>query len=160
MPVYEYECQSCKEITETWQGISDEPLAICPSCSGPLKKIISVSTFALKGGGWYADGYNRVPQLPAKVKAARLNPRKSAVKAKAPLAAPVKPKFIYQIQKKARPGNGSRFFYPPKYLCRISSDNRHRIAITVKAITLPHRMIIRSQQPFPAGQGADHKQQG
>ena len=59
MPVYEYECQSCKEITETWQGISDEPLSTCPSCSGPLKKIISVSSFALKGGGWYADGYNR-----------------------------------------------------------------------------------------------------
>lgn len=57
MPVYEYECQSCKEITETWQGISDEPLSSCPSCSGPLKKIISVSSFALKGGGWYADGY-------------------------------------------------------------------------------------------------------
>jgi len=59
MPVYEYECQSCSEITETWQGISDEPLSTCPSCSGPLKKIISVSSFALKGGGWYADGYNR-----------------------------------------------------------------------------------------------------
>ncbi len=59
MPVYEYECQSCKEITETWQGISDEPLATCPSCNGPLKKIISASSFALKGGGWYADGYNR-----------------------------------------------------------------------------------------------------
>ena len=58
MPVYEYECQSCKEITENWQGLSDEPLSICPSCGGPLKKIISVSTFALKGGGWYADGYS------------------------------------------------------------------------------------------------------
>ena len=61
MPVYEYECQSCKEITETWQGISDEPLSCCPNCQGPVKKIISVSTFALKGGGWYADGYNRAP---------------------------------------------------------------------------------------------------
>lgn len=57
MPVYEYECQSCHEITETWQGISDAPLATCPACSGPVKKIISMSTFALKGGGWYTDGY-------------------------------------------------------------------------------------------------------
>ena len=59
MPVYEYECQSCNEITEAWQGISDEPLACCPKCQGPVKKIISVSTFALKGGGWYADGYSK-----------------------------------------------------------------------------------------------------
>lgn len=58
MPVYEYECQSCNEITETWQGISDEPLSHCPICRGPVKKIISVSSFALKGGGWYADGYS------------------------------------------------------------------------------------------------------
>jgi putative FmdB family regulatory protein len=59
MPVYEFECQSCKEITEIWQGISEEPLAACPGCNGPVKKIISASTFALKGGGWYADGYSR-----------------------------------------------------------------------------------------------------
>ena len=59
MPVYEYECQTCSEITETWQGISDEPLTTCPCCSGPLKKIISMSSFSLKGGGWYADGYSR-----------------------------------------------------------------------------------------------------
>lgn len=58
MPVYEYECQSCQEITETWQGISDAPLASCPACSGSVKKIISMSSFALKGKGWYADGYS------------------------------------------------------------------------------------------------------
>jgi len=58
MPVYEYECQSCKEITETWQGISEDPLKICPACQGPVQKIISMSTFALKGKGWFADGYN------------------------------------------------------------------------------------------------------
>lgn len=58
MPVYEYECQSCHEITETWQGISDAPLPSCPACRGPVKKIISMSTFALKGGGWFADGYS------------------------------------------------------------------------------------------------------
>jgi len=61
MPVYEYECQSCQEITETWQSISDAPLASCPACNGPVKKIISMSSFALKGKGWYADGYSSTP---------------------------------------------------------------------------------------------------
>ncbi|OKY75582.1 MAG: transcriptional regulator [Desulfobulbaceae bacterium DB1] len=58
MPIYEYECQKCKKVTEAWQSISDEPLTDCPDCHGNLKKIISSSAFHLKGGGWYADGYS------------------------------------------------------------------------------------------------------
>lgn len=58
MPIYEYECQACQKITETRQSIKDAPLSICPECGGPVSKIISQSTFALKGGGWYADGYS------------------------------------------------------------------------------------------------------
>ncbi|MCK5228016.1 MAG: zinc ribbon domain-containing protein [Desulfobulbaceae bacterium] len=58
MPVYEYECESCEKILETWQSMSEAPMTICPSCSGELKKIISMSSFQLKGGGWYADGYS------------------------------------------------------------------------------------------------------
>lgn len=57
MPVYEYECLSCKKVTEIWQGLSESPLNNCPVCQGNVKKIISMSSFALKGGGWYADGY-------------------------------------------------------------------------------------------------------
>lgn len=58
MPIYEYECQSCQEVIEKWQSLAEQPLATCPSCSGPLKKLISQSSFQLKGGGWYADGYS------------------------------------------------------------------------------------------------------
>ncbi|MDF1614496.1 FmdB family zinc ribbon protein [Desulfurivibrio dismutans] len=58
MPIYEYECQSCQKITETRQSISDAPLTTCESCGGVLSKIISQSSFQLKGGGWYADGYS------------------------------------------------------------------------------------------------------
>lgn len=58
MPIYEYECENCHEITEAWQHLADEPLTTCPKCSGILKKLISRSSFQLKGGGWYADGYS------------------------------------------------------------------------------------------------------
>jgi putative FmdB family regulatory protein len=61
MPIYEYECTSCTEIIEAWQSLSDKPMVSCPSCSGTLKKLISQSSFRLKGGGWYADGYSSKP---------------------------------------------------------------------------------------------------
>ena len=61
MPVYEYECQSCRKLIEIWQNLSDDPATSCPACKGPLKKIISMSSFQLKGGGWYADGYSSTP---------------------------------------------------------------------------------------------------
>ncbi len=58
MPIYEYQCQACEQIVETWQGLSEPPLTDCPDCDGDLKKLISMSSFQLKGGGWYADGYS------------------------------------------------------------------------------------------------------
>jgi len=57
MPVYEYECQECDKIFEVQQKIADAPLSDCPECQGPVKKLVSMSSFQLKGGGWYADGY-------------------------------------------------------------------------------------------------------
>lgn len=58
MPIYEYECQKCNKVTEEWQSMSAEPLTTCSVCDGELKKLISSSSFQLKGGGWYADGYS------------------------------------------------------------------------------------------------------
>ena len=57
MPVYEYECTECQSVIELQQKISDPPLASCPECEGPVRKLMSMSSFQLKGGGWYADGY-------------------------------------------------------------------------------------------------------
>ncbi len=58
MPVYEYECKSCKKVFEVQQKMSDGPLTNCPECDGPVKKIMSMNSFQLKGGGWYSDGYS------------------------------------------------------------------------------------------------------
>ncbi len=58
MPIYEFECESCHKVTEVVQSISAPPLAECPECKGAVKKLISQSSFQLKGGGWYADGYS------------------------------------------------------------------------------------------------------
>jgi putative FmdB family regulatory protein len=58
MPIYEYECTECQEIHEVSQSLSEAPLSTCPKCSEPVKKLISRSSFQLKGGGWYSDGYS------------------------------------------------------------------------------------------------------
>jgi len=57
MPVYEYQCTECGQIEEAFQKISDSPLKTCSHCKGHLKKIISQSTFHLKGSGWYVTDY-------------------------------------------------------------------------------------------------------
>ncbi|WPD20766.1 MAG: zinc ribbon domain-containing protein [Candidatus Electrothrix scaldis] len=57
MPVYEYECPACEKVFEVHQGINDSPLTSCSVCGGEVKKIMSMSSFHLKGGGWYSDGY-------------------------------------------------------------------------------------------------------
>jgi putative FmdB family regulatory protein len=61
MPVYEYECPQCDKIFEVQQRMTDDPLSTCPECGGEVKKLISMSSFHLKGGGWYADGYSESP---------------------------------------------------------------------------------------------------
>jgi putative FmdB family regulatory protein len=58
MPVYEYECSACAKVFEVQQRMSDEPLKTCPDCEGEVRKLVSVSSFQLKGSGWYTDGYS------------------------------------------------------------------------------------------------------
>ncbi len=58
MPIYEYECTACHNVIEAFQRMTEDPLCTCPDCSGSLKKLVSMSSFKLKGGGWYADGYS------------------------------------------------------------------------------------------------------
>lgn len=58
MPLYEYRCQKCGHPLEARQKISDAPLLTCPNCGADaLERLVSQSSFALKGSGWYADGY-------------------------------------------------------------------------------------------------------
>jgi len=57
MPIYEYECTKCGQIEEALQKLSDKPLTKCKHCSGKLAKLVSHSTFHLKGSGWYATDY-------------------------------------------------------------------------------------------------------
>lgn len=57
MPLYEYECSQCGQIEEALQSFSDKPLKKCRQCAGKLHKLISQSSFHLKGTGWYVTDY-------------------------------------------------------------------------------------------------------
>jgi putative FmdB family regulatory protein len=59
VPIYEYQCSKCGEIFEAFQKITDDPLAECKFCSGKVEKLISQSSFQLKGSGWYLTDYSR-----------------------------------------------------------------------------------------------------
>jgi putative FmdB family regulatory protein len=58
MPVYEYYCESCHKIFEEWIKTHDtQTPKECPACGGQGRHIISNTSFALKGNGWYATEY-------------------------------------------------------------------------------------------------------
>lgn len=57
MPTYEYYCKSCGEF-EIEQRITEDVLSKCPTCKKKVKRLISASSFILKGNGWYKDGYS------------------------------------------------------------------------------------------------------
>jgi putative FmdB family regulatory protein len=59
MPLYEYLCDNCGNQFELRQKFSDKPAEVCPECGGHINKLISQSAFALKGSGWYAEGYSK-----------------------------------------------------------------------------------------------------
>jgi len=61
MPIYEYDCQNCGTV-EVTQRITEKPLSKCPTCKGKVKKLISNTSFQLKGTGWYVTDYARKGQ--------------------------------------------------------------------------------------------------
>ena len=58
MPIYEYECPNCGNVFEEWGKASEahkeEP---CPKCGTPSKRVMSRTSFVLKGDGWYVSDY-------------------------------------------------------------------------------------------------------
>jgi putative FmdB family regulatory protein len=64
MPKYSFKCDKCEQVFEKTLKMSDPPPKLCSElnkenilCDGKLEKILTASSFALKGGGWFKDGY-------------------------------------------------------------------------------------------------------
>lgn len=59
MPIFEYECQECGDIFEVLQKRDDPPPAEHSCGSTKVRKVMSASSFVLKGEGWYITDYAR-----------------------------------------------------------------------------------------------------
>jgi putative FmdB family regulatory protein len=59
MPVYEYQCEKCKDIVEVLQKVSDEPMSKCEKCGGTLSKQFNQMNFHLYGPGFYSTDNKR-----------------------------------------------------------------------------------------------------
>lgn len=63
MPLYLFECQNCKKEYEEILTFSESEKYLdteCKSCNErKLTRKVSKTSFTLKGGGWYKDGYSR-----------------------------------------------------------------------------------------------------
>lgn len=58
MPIYEYTCRACSKTCDFLQKVSDAAKTDCPNCGKPdLKKMISSTSFQLKGSGWYVTDF-------------------------------------------------------------------------------------------------------
>ncbi len=54
MPTYDYRCTACGARFEAWQKFSDEPIRVCPTCSGPAQRVIHAPSIMFKGSGFYS----------------------------------------------------------------------------------------------------------
>lgn len=61
MPIYEYRCKDCQQVFENWQSDFAERAVPCPVCGGGSVRIMSNTSFVLKGSGWYVTDYAKQP---------------------------------------------------------------------------------------------------
>ena len=59
MPIYEYQCDDCGNVVEAFQKMSDDPLAVCDKCGGPLRKVLHPVAIHFKGSGFYTTDYGK-----------------------------------------------------------------------------------------------------
>jgi putative FmdB family regulatory protein len=95
MPLYEYKCRRCGETFEVLQKFSDPPLKKHSTCGGVVERLISSSTFQLKGSGWYATDYASGKSRNGK--------NGSAKKTEAPAAKPAESKPSTSTETTAKP---------------------------------------------------------
>ena len=90
MPIYEYRCTKCDKVFEEWHRHIDDDLSHpCPDCQGTAERLVSNTSFVLKGGGWYVTDYGNRKNDPKGESTA--SPAPSAPTAEAKPVAETKP---------------------------------------------------------------------
>ncbi len=64
MPMYDYRCKACGARFEAWQKFSDDPISVCPTCSGPAQRVIHAAGIMFKGSGFYSTDSRSAAAIP------------------------------------------------------------------------------------------------
>jgi putative FmdB family regulatory protein len=60
MPLYEYQCEACRQRFEVIRKFSDPELEECTRCGkGPVRRLLSSPAIQFKGSGWYITDYSQ-----------------------------------------------------------------------------------------------------
>ncbi|MBC7232886.1 MAG: zinc ribbon domain-containing protein [Chloroflexi bacterium] len=85
MPIYEYECESCRIRFERFQHFKDEPLKECPECGGPVHRLLQPVGIIFKGSGFYITDSRQLSsassQPPKEISAPKESQEKKALPA-------------------------------------------------------------------------------
>ncbi|HEX8733641.1 MAG TPA: FmdB family zinc ribbon protein [Ktedonobacterales bacterium] len=64
MPMYDYRCKACDARFEAWQKFTDDPISVCPNCSGPAQRVIHAAGIMFKGSGFYSTDNKSAAAIP------------------------------------------------------------------------------------------------
>ncbi|HZC07087.1 MAG TPA: FmdB family zinc ribbon protein, partial [Ktedonobacterales bacterium] len=64
MPMYDYRCKACGARFEAWQKFTDDPISVCPTCSGPAQRVIHAAGIMFKGSGFYSTDSKSHSSIP------------------------------------------------------------------------------------------------
>jgi putative FmdB family regulatory protein len=53
VPTYGYHCSRCQAEFEVFQRMTDEPVADCPTCGSPGRRLFYPAGIVFKGSGFY-----------------------------------------------------------------------------------------------------------
>ncbi len=81
MPLYDYQCRSCRKVTEVRHGFKEEHTGACPACGGEMARVFNAAGIVFKGSGFYVTDSR-------KSSGGESAPKADAPKSDAPAAAP------------------------------------------------------------------------
>ncbi len=64
MPMYDYRCKACGARFEAWQKFTDDPISVCPTCSGLAQRVIHAAGIMFKGSGFYSTDSKSHSSIP------------------------------------------------------------------------------------------------
>jgi putative FmdB family regulatory protein len=77
MPLYEYQCSACANRFEVRQRVADDPIAVCPSCGGAVRRVFHPVGIIFKGSGFYVTD-NRKAEASASTAAEKSSTEKAS----------------------------------------------------------------------------------